>query len=322
MRYFPLFLDFGGRTALIAGGGEQAAQKARLLRRTDADLAVMAPDLDDELSGLVAEGRARHVPQVYDEAEVDGAFAVFCASGCVGVDAWIAERVAARGGVANVVDKPRLCTAITPSLVDRDPLVVAIGTEGVAPVLGQRVKTSVEAGLEPDLGGFLQGLRRLRPRMAEVGVTPSPRAFWNWIMDGPRARAAGGDLDGALAEVEAAVEAGGVPAAAAAEPRLTLVEAPEGGVDLISLRAVRRLQEADRVILAPGAAPEALELARRDAEREDGADWRAAAEAALAEGETVAALLSSEAYAAALARPRGPAEDRLSAARAEAPPES
>lgn len=296
MRYFPLFLDFAGRTALIAGGGEQAAQKARLLRRTDAELAVMAPTLDEELSGLVSEGRARHVPRVYDEAEVDGAFAVFCASGCVGVDAWIAARVAARGGVANVVDRPRLCTAITPSLVDRDPLVVAIGTEGVAPVLGQRVKTSVEAGLEPELGAFLKGLRALRPRMAEVGVKPSPRAFWNWIMDAPRARAAAGDLQGALAEVSAAVEAGGVPARPEGDGRVTLIELPEDGADLMPLRAVRRLQETDRVVHGPDAPAAALELARRDAARIETSDWRAAARAAREAGEAVVVLLPSAAF--------------------------
>ncbi|MEO1688011.1 MAG: SAM-dependent methyltransferase, partial [Pseudomonadota bacterium] len=231
-----------------------------------------------------------------------GAFAVFCASGCVGVDAWIAARVQARGGVANVVDKPRLCSAITPSLVDRDPLVVAIGTEGVAPVLGQRVKTAVETALEPGLGAFLQGLRALRPRMMERALAPSRRAFWNWIMDGPRARAAGGDLDGALAEVAAALEAGGVPQVGGAPQvgragRLTLIGLPEAA-DLLPLRAVRRLQEADLVLHPPGRGAEVLELARRDAEREAAQDWAARAVEAQAEGLDVAVLCEPQALGA------------------------
>jgi len=285
------------RTAVIIGGGEQAAQKARLLIRTDARLVIMAPDLDDELAALTADGRARHVPRVYDETEVDRAFAVFCASGCVGVDAWVASRVTARGGVANVVDKPKLCSAITPSLVDRDPLVVAIGTEGVAPVLGQRVKTSVETSLEPDLGSFLAGLRELRPKMMERDLAPSRRAFWNWIMDAPRARAAGGDLAGALNEVAAAIDAGAAPGEGG-DGRLTVIALPEAA-DLLPLRAVRRLQEADLVLHPPGLGAQALELARRDAEREAPEDWRTRAAEARAAGLDVAVLRPADDLVAA-----------------------
>ncbi len=265
MRYFPLFLDLRGRRALIVGGGEQAAQKARLVLRTEARASVMAPELNGELAALVAEGRLRHVEAVYDQEEVDRAFVVFCASGCVGVDAWTSAWVQSREGVVNVVDKPRLCTAITPAIVDRDPLVVAIGTEGVAPVMAQRVKTLNESWLEPGLGGFLAEMARLRPVMAEADLAPSPREFWNWIMDGPRLRAASGDLPGAVAEVEEAVAVGRAPASGPG--RLTLIELPAEGADMLPLRAVRRMQEADLLVHRPDAPPAALDYARRDAER-------------------------------------------------------
>lgn len=299
MRYFPMFLDFRGRVALVAGGGEQAAQKVRLIGRSEAEVVVMAPELGEELAGLAAQGRLRHAPCVYDEAEVDRAFAVFCASGCVGVDAWISARVQARGGLANVVDKPRLCSAITPALVDRDPLVAAIGTEGVAPVMAQRVKTLVESHLEPGLGDFLREMAALRPRIMETDFPGGPRAFWNWVMDAPRARAAGGDLAGAVAEVRAALEGGGPAAAPAA--RATLIALPEGGADLLALRAVRRMQEADLLIHAPDAPRAALDYARRDAERLAAEGFPAdALRAALARGERATVLVPGRDWSAAL----------------------
>ncbi|MEC9435663.1 MAG: bifunctional precorrin-2 dehydrogenase/sirohydrochlorin ferrochelatase [Pseudomonadota bacterium] len=318
MRYFPMFLDLRDRPVLIAGGGEQAAQKARLILRAGPRIAVMAPALEPELAALAAEGRVRHVPAVYDEAEVDRAVIAFCASGCVGVDAWISARVRARGGVVNVVDKPRLCTAITPALVDRDPLVVAIGTEGVAPVMAQRVKTMAEGWLEPGLGDFLAELAALRPVMAETALSPDPRRFWNWIMDGPRARAAAGDLDGAVAEVRAAIAAGAAPQGAS-EGRLTLIALPAEGADLLPLRAVRRLQEADLLAHAPDAPAAALELARRDAERLSAAAPPAAEIAArVAGGEAVAALIPPAGWDAAVAamRAEGMSPELLFAGRA------
>ena len=313
MRYFPLFLDLADRPVLIVGGGEQAAQKFRLLARTPARITVLAPELCGELAGAAAADRLRHVPRVHDEAEVDAAAAVFCASGCTGVDAWIAARVAARGGAVNVVDKPRLCTVITPAIVDRAPLVVAIGTEGAAPVMGQRVKTRLEAWLSPSLGPFLSGLAALRPVLAEARPGPTPRAFWNWIMDGPRLRAEAGDVAGALAEVEAAIAAGGAPVGAAG--RLSLIDLP-AAPDLIPLRAVARMQEADLLIHPEGAAPALLALARRDAERLAYAgDWPAGAAAeAVAGGARVAALIPpGEA---------GTGDERIGAARVSAGPPS
>ena len=305
MRYFPMFLDLRDRPVLIAGGGEQAAQKVRLILRVAPRIAVMAPELDDELAALAAEGRIRHVACVYDEAEVDRAVATFCASGCVGVDAWISARIRARGGVVNVVDKPRLCSAITPALVDRDPLVVAIWTEGVAPVMAQRVKTMAEGWLEPGLGVFLAEMARLRPVMAETALAPDPRRFWNWIMDGPRARAAGGDLAGAVAEVRAAIAAGAAPEVAA-DGRLTLIALPEAGMDLLPLRAVRRMQEADLVVHPPETPAEALELARRDAERLAVSAFPAAEIARRAAcGQSVAALVPPAAWDAACAAAEG-----------------
>ncbi|WP_339949917.1 NAD(P)-dependent oxidoreductase [uncultured Albimonas sp.] len=292
MRYFPLFLDLRGRSVVIRGGGETAAQKARLFLRTEAEVTVMWPELNEELAALAAQGRLLHLAARDDRAAVAGAYLAIGASDVDPEgDAEMAAKVRRWGRVVNIVDRPELCTAITPAIVDRDPLVVAIGTEGVAPVLAQRVKTLTESFLSSATGPFLAGLAELRPRMMQIPLQPTPRAFWNWIMDGPRLRAEAGDIEGALDEVRAAVEAGAAPVSVAA--RLSLLELP-ADVDLMALRAVRRMQEADLVAHPTDAPAAALELARRDAERSgaDPLDLEAIA-AALGEGGRVAALARS-----------------------------
>ena len=141
MRYFPMFLDMAGRTALLAGGGEQIAQKARLLKRTDARLFIMSEDLIPELAALVDAGRADHIAADLDEAAIADAAYVFIATEDDDLDLEIADHARAAGALVNMVDRPAECDMITPALVDRDPVVVAIGTEGAAG-LGECLKSN------------------------------------------------------------------------------------------------------------------------------------------------------------------------------------
>ena len=166
MKSFPMFIRTSNRRVVIVGGGEQAAQKARLMLKTDARLIFAAPVLDDELAGIAATGRAEHhsgaiAPDLFANAAM-----VFVGTGCPGLDAAVHALVKVSGAPVNVVDQPDLCDLTTPSLVDRDPLVVAIGTEGTAPVLARQVKTRVEEMLAPNLGGFAALAGRMRGAVA------------------------------------------------------------------------------------------------------------------------------------------------------------
>lgn len=131
MKSFPMFIRTTGRRVVIAGGGEQAAQKARLMLKTDAQIVLAAPDLEDELAALVAEGRAQHYTGPISAALFEGAAMTFIATGCRATDASLQALARAARCPVNVVDQPDLCDITTPSLVDRDPVVVAIGTEGI-----------------------------------------------------------------------------------------------------------------------------------------------------------------------------------------------
>jgi uroporphyrin-III C-methyltransferase/precorrin-2 dehydrogenase/sirohydrochlorin ferrochelatase len=266
MQTFPMFLKLAGRRVVIAGGGEQAAQKARLMLKTEAAITVAAPALDPELAALAAAGRVRHHPALPARTELAGAALAFVATGCPETDAAIAAEARAAGVLVNVVDAPELCDAFTPSLVDRDPVVVAIGTEGTAPVLARQIKTRIEAMLEPRLGDFAALAGRLRAEVAARIAADRRRDFWDWAFAGaPRALHSRGEEGGAARLLKQAIAARAAPEAEAGF--VSLVGAGPGARDLITLRGVQRLQEADVVFYDRLVDPDLLELARRDAAR-------------------------------------------------------
>ncbi|MEM7684764.1 MAG: NAD(P)-dependent oxidoreductase [Pseudomonadota bacterium] len=266
MKFFPMFLRMAGRRAVVVGGGEQAAQKVRLLLKTEVAIDLVARDPEPELQDLAESGRISIHRDVSAEIFRDTAL-VFIGSGCPGADAAWHGIAKDTGALVNVVDQPHLCDATTPSIVDRDPVVVAIGTEGTAPVLGRIIKTRIEESLEPRLGDLAALAGRLRDAVAFRVARPKRRAFWRWVFSGtPRQIHARGGQAHAAQTIKAAIAAGGAPETQT-EGLISVIGAGLGDADLLTLRAVQRLQEADAIFVEPGVSPDVLELARRDAER-------------------------------------------------------
>ncbi|UWR00386.1 siroheme synthase CysG [Rhodobacteraceae bacterium S2214] len=266
MKTFPMFLTMAGRRVVIVGGGEQAAQKSRLILKTEAEIVVMAPALDEELSALAAAGKLRHDTSPITAAHFEDTALVFVASGCPGIDAAIHAIAKDAGATVNVVDQPALCDAITPSIVDRDPVVVAIGTEGTAPVLARQIKTQMEQALEPRLGDLAALAGRLRDAAAARLAPRARRDLWRWVFNAaPREAHARGAEREAASLIKNAIATGEIDAKGAGS--VSLVGAGPGSKDLITLRGVQRLQEADVIFYDRLLEPEILELARRDAER-------------------------------------------------------
>ncbi|WP_306455371.1 siroheme synthase CysG [Jannaschia donghaensis] len=260
-----MFIRTTDRRVVIAGGGEQAAQKARLILKTDARLTLVAEDLDAELADLVRSGRACQESGPITARSFADAAMTFIATGCPGVDACLHALAKAGGAAVNVVDQPALCDMTTPSIVDRDPVVVAIGTEGTAPVLARQIKTQMERLLDPRLGSFAALAGRLRGAVAAQVPRADRRAFWRWAFgETPwqlhktgSERAAADLLKQTIAGREMPAQTG----------HIALVGAGPGARDLLTLRAVERLQEADVIFYDRLVDPDVLELARRDAER-------------------------------------------------------
>jgi len=245
MKTFPMFLRTTGRRIVVVGGGETATQKVRLALKTDAHIVVAAPELDAELQAVVHDGRAAHWRGPISAATFENAAVAFIATGCPGASAAISDIARNAGALVNVVDVPDLCDAFTPSIVDRDPVVVAIGTEGTAPVLARRIRADIETMMEPRLGALAALAGRLRAAVSDGIARDRRRAFWHWVFTGtPRTLYAAGRERDAVALVKSAIAAGGADQADDAG-FVSLVGAGPGSRDLLTLRAVERLQEAD-----------------------------------------------------------------------------
>lgn len=267
MKSFPMFIRTSGRRIVIVGDGEQAAQKARLILKTDAAMTLAATAPEPELRDLIDSGRVTWHRGRITPALFEGAAMGFVATGCPGLDAAMHGIAQAARCPVNVVDQPALCDLTTPSLVDRDPVVVAIGTEGTAPVLARQIKTKIEETLPPNLGGLAALAGRLRDAVAQSVPRAGRRAFWAWVFAGePHALWTRGAERHAAQRIKSAIRQGQAPETDTSGA-ISLVGAGPGARDLLTLRAVSRLQEADVIFYDRLIDPEVLELARRDAER-------------------------------------------------------
>ena len=244
MRHFPAFLDLQGRTALMLGEGEALEAKATLLRAAGAEL--------------------RHAPH-FAPALLDGC-ALAVAAGAPEADL-VALHAActARGIPVNVVDRPALCSFITPAIITRDGITIGVSTGGASPVLARLIRQKIEAVLPPLLGRVAAlGARFQQAVRARIPNLAARRVFLERAMTGPAADLA---LAGRQAEAEGAFAQLLDHADAAPHGFVQLVGAGPGAADLLTLRALRALGEADVIVHDRLVSAEVLDLARRDARR-------------------------------------------------------
>ena len=176
MRYFPLFADLAKAHVLVVGGGEQATQKVRLLRKTSAHITVVAEGVTDELRELGDQSAIWVIPRAFLARDLDGQRLVYAATGDRLLDAAVSRAARARSVPVNVVDAPGLSTFIMPAIVDRDPVTVAIATEGAAPVLAREIKTLLETLLPANFGTLAKRAQALRETIAKASPMPARAA--------------------------------------------------------------------------------------------------------------------------------------------------
>ena len=266
MQHFPIFLRLSGKRVVVSGAGQVAVAKLRLLLKTEAQLAVFGPEPDREILAWQRAGRLHHLPRPVESADLEGAALLYCASRDAAADRRAAALARGRGIPATIAENLADSDFITPAIVDRDPVTVAIGTEGTAPVLARKLKASLEAQLPASLGALArvgQAFRRVS------GIVPQGRirrAFWSefFFRSGPRAFAKNGEI-GASAALRALLD----EAVAGRRPmgRVSLVGAGPGDPELLTLKARKLLHDADTVIHDRLVSAAILELARREAER-------------------------------------------------------
>lgn len=272
MNTLPLFHQSRGRLAVVIGGGQIAARKARLLLAAGMRLRVVAPAIAADLrEQLAAAAQLEHqlLQRAYaGPGDLDGAMLVVVATPDVAVNARVAADAEARGTAVNVVDSPELCSVYFPALVDRAPLTVAIGSEGSSPVLARQLRSRIEAMLPASLGRVAEFAARQRAAVAAaLPDLEQRRRFWEGVLDGPVASQV---LAGREAEAESALQRALADAAQQdplAAGEVYLIGAGPGDPDLLTFRALRLLQQADIVLYDRLVNPAIVDLARRDAER-------------------------------------------------------
>jgi len=261
---FPAFHKVAGRRVVVVGGGPQAAAKIRLLSETKAEIVVFAPSLDKETGADLIAAHGDWRGALPSAADLSGAALVFVATGSEEGDREIWSLAREAGVPINVVDRPELCDFYTPAIVNRAPLAVAVGSEGVAPVLSRHVRARIEGLLAPAFGDLAGLADRLRDRVARtLGTVGDRRRFWARFFSGAIAeKVFAGRMDDAEAEAIRELEI-----APDNIGHVSLVGAGPGAEDLLTLRAQRALQEAD-VIVYDRLVPEAVVAqGRRDARR-------------------------------------------------------
>jgi uroporphyrin-III C-methyltransferase/precorrin-2 dehydrogenase/sirohydrochlorin ferrochelatase len=273
MRFLPVFLDLRTGPVLVVGAGELAHAKLRLLAAAGASIRWFATDGNPDLCGLATADAARVELADGDPltADLKGVIAILCAgAGEIGIA--MSARAKAVGLPVNVMDDLAHSTFIFPAIVDRGDVVVAIGTGGTSPVVARRVRERIEAVLPArigDLAGFIGRWRKqIHGRIAQM---PLRRRFWERVVDGPIGALVlagrGNEAEEALNDIADPTAFAAAQASGQAEGRVTLVGAGPGDPDLLTVKALRALQDADVVFYDELVSPEILDRARRDASR-------------------------------------------------------
>jgi uroporphyrin-III C-methyltransferase/precorrin-2 dehydrogenase/sirohydrochlorin ferrochelatase len=262
MRYFPLFADLHGRRVLVVGGGAVAERKVRLLLEAGAQVLLVAPEVTDWLQSNPAIEIRR---DRFSAEHFAGVVLAIAATDDPSVNAAVAATGRERNVLVNVVDVSELSSFIVPAIVDRSPLVIAISTGGVAPVLARLVRERLESLVDGSFGQLARLLERWRSRIkGSLPDVNARRRFYETVLRGPVATLVRNqDPQGAERELERTLAGANAPRRGS----VVLVGAGPGDAGLLTLNALRALQEADVILHDRLVSDEVLNLARRDADR-------------------------------------------------------
>lgn len=267
MRHFPVFLDLNRRRCLVVGGGEVAAGKVQQLLRSNADILVVAPRVGEEILALEQQGKLTREARAFMPDDVVGCALAIAATADKEVNVRVAEAAKADNVPVNVVDNPALCSFIMPSVVDRDPVQIAVSTGGASPVLARLLRVKLETLIPASYGRLATVVREFRGRVKQrFPEFRQRRRFWENILQGPvvemlfagREAAAVQALENELDNAEPTDLRSG---------EVYLVGGGPGDPDLLTFRALRLMQQADVVLYDRLVAPAIVELVRKEAKR-------------------------------------------------------
>lgn len=272
MRYFPIFVDTHAQDALVVGAGEVAARKIELLLRTSAKVTVVAPRVCQTVQQFAQQGQITLIQRQFQDGDIANQVLVFCATDVPAVNQHVYRIASAAKLLVNVVDNPPLCRFITPAIVDRSPIVVALASGGKAPVLLRYLRQKLEAVIPQSvsrLGKLFQQFRD--PVKAKLQQPEQRRSFWEDVMEGDIAELVYNDQAAAAAAM-LQQQLDSLAAPSAADPQqatgtVYLIGAGPGDPELLTFKALRLMQKADVVVYDRLVSQGTLDMVRRDAEK-------------------------------------------------------
>ena len=259
MQYFPLFLDTNNCKVLVIGAGEVASRKLDLLARTQADIHVIAPEVDDDVFVYAEQGRIELTVRAVEESDIQNYDLIYLATADIELNAHYASLASKQGIWVNVVDNPSLCNFITPSIVDRGKLVVAISTAGSAPVFARQLRAKLETWLPNSIKPLFDFVAEHRLDVQRKVVEPKDRRYvWERFFE-----LNGDKFDETTQENYQVALAGGK-----SYGEILLIE--EGtSIEYIPMAAVPLLQKIDQIAFDITPPRALVELIRRDASRRE-----------------------------------------------------
>ena len=265
MHALPIFMNITNRRCVVIGGGEVASRKVIMLLKANAAITLYSPEICPALQVLSEDGTITHIKANFEPSQLTDACLVIAATDVEVVNTAVSIAAKAQNIPVNVVDSPALCTFTMASIVERSPIVIAISSEGNAPVLARYLRTKIETMLPAGYGRIASIAGEFRDKVkAKYATTQARRIFWEGVLQGPI-------VERILSGQEAAARNSlNELLSSKAEPthngEVYLVGGGPGDPDLLTFRALRLMQQCDVCVYDKLVSPEVLELVRRDAE--------------------------------------------------------
>lgn len=263
MQYLPIFTKLDNKPVLVVGGGEVALRKCRAFLKARASVTLVAPWFCDELKEHAHNNEVTLIDTYFDESHLDGKMLVIAATDRDEVNNNVFELANARNVFVNVVDDQPKCTFIFPSIVDRDPITIAISSAGTAPVLARRLREKLETLIPQHIGPLATLVGGFRDKVKKRFKHFSDRRqFWEGVFDSSVvSKVQTGDTQAAQQQLEQMLDAKAEP-----EGEVYVVGAGPGDPELLTLKALQLMQQADVVVYDFLVSDEIMELVRRDAD--------------------------------------------------------
>ncbi len=265
MQALPIFFNISNRLCLVIGGGDIATRKVNVLLKANGQIRLVSPYVCAELQAMIAANKIQHLEAEFESSQLEGACLVIAATDDEAVNEAVSMAAKAQNIPVNVVDAPALCTFTMGSIIDRSPIVIAVSSEGNAPVLARYIRTKIETMLPSAYGRIAAIAGEFRDQVKDkFNSVQARRIFWEEILQGPfvervlsgQEQAAKDYLQDTLKNADATKKRGEV----------FLVGGGPGDPDLLTFRALRLMQQCDVCVYDKLVSPEVMELVRRDAE--------------------------------------------------------